>query len=53
MRTPLFFVGKGARVGYELQGPSIEMDVPATIAWLLGIKPLDNWTGKALVEAFK
>jgi len=52
MQTPLFIYGKGVRTG-QMSCPSIEMDVAATIAWLLGIKPLDNWTGKPLKEAFK
>ncbi len=53
MRTPLFIWGKGVRAGYEMQGHAIQMDIPATICWLYGIKPLDNWTGKALKEAFR
>lgn len=53
MKTPLFFWGKGVKAGYEMQGPAIQMDIAATMAWLLGIKPLDNWSGKALKEAFR
>ena len=53
MKTPLFLWGKGVRAGCQIDDPVIHMDVPATIAWLFGIKPLDNWTGKALKRAFR
>lgn len=53
IKTPFFIVGKGVKKGHEILRPINQMGVAATLARVLGIKPLDNWTGFPADEAFE
>ena len=53
LQTPLFIWGKGIRRAYPIVGPSMEMDITATLAKLLGVEPLQHWTGRPLEEIFE
>ena len=53
LQTPLFIWGKGIRKGHKIGVPSVEMDVTATLAKLLGVEPLPYWTCRSIDEAFE
>ena len=53
LQTPLFIWGKGIKKGYQVEAPTIEMDVTATLAKLLGVEPLSHWTCRPLDEIFE
>ncbi len=53
MKTPFFIFGKGIVKGLEIKAPMSQTCITPTLARVLGIEPLDNWTGVAPEEAFK
>lgn len=53
LQTPLFIWGKGIRKGHKIGVPSVEMDVAATLAKLLGVEPLPYWTCRSIDEVFE
>ena len=53
LQTPLFIWGKGIRKGHKIGVPSVEMDVTATLAKLLGVEPLPYWTCRSIDEVFE
>lgn len=53
LQTPLFIWGKGIRKGHQIEAPTVEMDVTATLAKLLGVKPLPHWTCRPVDEVFE
>lgn len=48
---PVLLVGGGITPGAAL-GPVSWLDLPATVAWALGVAPPITWGGRPLVEAF-
>jgi len=52
MERPLFIWGKGVKKGVELKSATGVYDVGATLAWLLGVRRPQAWTGRPLAEAF-
>lgn len=48
---PILMAGRGARAGVGLDGASW-LDLPATVAWALGVTPPSAWDGRPLTEAF-
>ena len=53
LQTPLFIWGKGIRRNHRIGVPSVEMDVTATLAKLLGVEPMRHWTGRPIEEIFE
>lgn len=53
MERPLLIWGKGVKRGQELKSATGIYDVGATMAWLLGLRRPQAWTGRPLVEAFE
>ena len=53
LQTPLFIWGKGIKRGHRIEAPSVEMDVTATMAKLLGVEPLPHWKGCSIDEIFE
>ena len=53
LQTPLVIWGKGIKQGHQIQVPTGEMDVTATLAKLLGVEPLPHWTGRCIEEVFE
>lgn len=53
LQTPLFIWGKGIKKGHKIEAPSVEMDVTATLAKLLGVEPLPYWRGRVIEEIFE
>lgn len=53
METPLVFYGKGVKKGFKIEESTMVIDVPATEAWLLGIKPHEAWLGNPVTTAFQ
>lgn len=48
---PILMAGRGVRPGVCLDGASW-LDLPATVAWTLGVTPPSAWDGRPLTEAF-
>lgn len=53
MTIPWIISGKGIRVNHELSTPIDTFDTAVTVAKVLGVKPYECWTGKAVLEAMK
>ena len=53
LQTPFFIWGKGIRKGHHIEAPSVEMDVTATLAKLLGVEPIKHWTCRPIDEVFE
>ena len=53
LKTPLLIWGKGIKKGYEITAPTIQMDVTATLAALLGVETPAHWTGRVMEEIFE
>jgi len=51
-RTIPLLVGGAAALAGELDAPTL-LDVPATIAWALGVQPPASYAGRPLLEAFE
>ncbi|MCU0622598.1 MAG: alkaline phosphatase family protein [Gemmatimonadaceae bacterium] len=48
---PVLLAGSGVRPGASLASASW-LDIPATVAWALGVTPPAAWPGRPMVEAF-
>lgn len=53
LQTPLFIWGKGIKQGHRIEIPTVEMDVTATLAKLLGVEPLPHWTCRSIDDIFE
>ena len=53
LQTPLFIWGEGIKKGYQIEAPTVEMDVTATLAKLLGVDPLPHWTCRPIEAVFE
>ena len=53
LETPFILYGKNIRKGYELDYPMMQYDLPATLAYALGLKIPKEWRGRPMKEMFK
>ena len=53
MTIPWIISGKGIRKNHVLSTPIDTFDTAVTAAKVLGVKPFECWTGKAVLEAMK
>ena len=53
LETPFILYGKHIRKGYVLEYPMMQYDLPATLAYALGLKIPKEWRGRPLTEMFK
>ena len=52
METPFIICGKGIRSGHEIKESMIQYDVAATMAYILGVKQPQVWTGRPVMSVF-
>jgi len=53
LETPFVLYGKNIRQGYELAYPMMQYDLPATLAYALGLRIPDEWRGRPMTSMFK
>ena len=53
LETPFVLFGKNIRKGYVLDFPMMQYDLPATLAYALGVKIPEGWRGVPMVQMFK
>ena len=53
MLSPFIIYGKGIRKGYEITDALMIYDVPATIAYVLGLETPQAWVGRPVLSAFE
>ena len=53
MLSPFIVYGKGIRKGFEITDAMMQYDVPATIAYILGLTPPQAWVGRPMMQIFK
>ena len=53
LETPFILYGKHIRKGYVLDYPMMQYDLPATLAYALGLKIPKEWRGRPMKEMFK
>ena len=53
METPFIVCGKGIKQGFETSDVVMQYDVPATIAYILGIQPPQAWVGRPVMSFFE
>lgn len=53
MQRPLVFFGKNVKKNYQIEESTVVYDVGPTMAWLLGVKPPQVWTGRPIRSAFE
>lgn len=53
METPFIIAGKGIRAGGKFNESMMQFDVAATIAYALGLKQPQVWTGRPMTQVFK
>lgn len=53
METPFIVCGKGIKQGFESSDVVMQYDVPATIAYILGIQPPQSWVGRPAMSFFE
>lgn len=53
METPFIVCGKGIKQGFESSDVVMQYDVPATIAYILGIQPPQSWVGRPVISFFE
>ena len=52
LETPFVLYGKNIRKGYVLEYPMMQYDLPATLAYALGLRIPDQWRGRPMKEMF-
>ena len=53
LETPFVLYGKNIRKGYVLAYPMMQYDLPATLAYALGLRIPPEWRGRPMTEMFK
>jgi len=53
MRSPFIVFGKGIKKGYEISDAMMIYDVPATIAYILGVETPQAWVGRPVMSIFE
>lgn len=52
IQVPMFIYGPGVAHGMEITAPVNNMDIASTVAWILGLKQPDAWTGRPIDYVF-
>lgn len=52
MLSPFIVCGKGIRRGFEITDAMMQYDVPATVAYILGLTPPQAWVGRPVMQIF-
>jgi len=53
MLTPFIVYGKGVKPGFEMTDAMMQYDVPATIAYILGLETPQVWVGRPMLSIFE
>ena len=53
LETPFVLYGKNIRKGYVLEEPMMQYDLPATLAYALGVNIPKEWRGRPMMAMFK
>ena len=53
LETPFILFGKNIRKGYVLDYPMMQYDLPATLAYALGLQIPKEWRGRPMTEMFQ
>lgn len=53
MLSPFIVVGKGVKKGFEFPEAMMQYDVPATIAYILGLETPQVWVGRPMKQIFE
>ena len=53
LETPFVLYGKHIRKGHVLEYPMMQYDLPATLAYALGLQIPPQWRGRPMVEMFQ
>ena len=53
LETPFILFGKNIHKGYVLEEPMMQYDLPATLAYALGLKIPKEWRGRPMTAMFK
>ena len=53
LETPFVLYGKNIRKGYVLEEPMMQYDLPATLAYALGVNIPKEWRGRPMTAMFK
>ena len=53
LETPFVLYGKNIRKGYVLEEPMMQYDLPATLAYALGVNIPKEWRGRPMESMFK
>jgi predicted AlkP superfamily pyrophosphatase or phosphodiesterase len=53
LETPFVLYGKNIRKGYVLDFPMMQYDLPATLAYALGVQIPKQWRGRPMTEMFQ
>ena len=53
LETPFILFGKIIRKGHVLDYPMMQYDLPATLAYALGLQIPKEWRGRPMTEMFK
>jgi predicted AlkP superfamily pyrophosphatase or phosphodiesterase len=53
LETPFVLYGKNIKKGYVLEYPMMQYDLPATLAYALGLRIPPEWRGRPMVEMFQ
>ena len=53
MLTPYVICGKNVKKGGEFKEVMMQFDVPATVAYILGVTPPQSWIGRPVKQVFK
>ena len=52
MLSPFIVYGKGVKRGFEITDAMMQYDVPATIAYILGLETPQAWVGRPMLSIF-
>ena len=53
MLSPFVVFGKGIKQGFVMTDAMMQYDVPATVAYILGVTPPQAWIGRPMMSIFK
>lgn len=53
MLTPYIICGRNVKKGGEFKEVMMQFDVPATVAYILGVTPPQSWIGRPIKQVFK
>ena len=53
MLSPFVVCGKGIKEGFVMTDAMMQYDVPATVAYMLGVTPPQAWVGRPMTSIFK